>query len=62
MGAYYFLFGLRYVWTQEGSDWVPTLVILKLNRAAYVFSEPKRFVNSCPLSVTSVGFLTLLVN
>ncbi|GJN22556.1 hypothetical protein PR202_gb10134 [Eleusine coracana subsp. coracana] len=23
-----------YVWTQEGSDWVPTLVILKLNRAA----------------------------
>jgi actin related protein 2/3 complex subunit 1A/1B len=24
----------RYVWTQEGSDWVPTLVILKLNRAA----------------------------
>ena len=30
----FFLFGLRYVWTQEGSDWVPTLVILKLNRAA----------------------------
>lgn len=24
----------RYVWTQEGHDWVPTLVILKLNRAA----------------------------
>uniref|UniRef100_A0ACD5ZDY5 Uncharacterized protein n=1 Tax=Avena sativa TaxID=4498 RepID=A0ACD5ZDY5_AVESA len=23
-----------YVWTQEGQDWVPTLVILKLNRAA----------------------------
>jgi len=23
-----------YVWTQEGSDWIPTLVILKLNRAA----------------------------
>ncbi|KAG8072922.1 hypothetical protein GUJ93_ZPchr0006g44222 [Zizania palustris] len=23
-----------YVWTQEGHDWVPTLVILKLNRAA----------------------------
>ena len=33
-GCLFFLFGLRYVWTQEGSDWVPTLVILKLNRAA----------------------------
>jgi len=29
-----FLFGLGYVWTQEGYDWVPTLVILKLNRSA----------------------------
>jgi hypothetical protein len=31
---YIFSFDLRYVWTQEGSDWIPTLVILKLNRAA----------------------------
>ncbi|KAJ0113242.1 hypothetical protein Patl1_02649 [Pistacia atlantica] len=23
-----------YVWNQEGSEWVPTLVILRLNRAA----------------------------
>lgn len=27
-------FDLRYVWNQEGSEWVPTLVILRLNRAA----------------------------
>ena len=25
---------LRYVWNQEASEWVPTLVILRLNRAA----------------------------
>ncbi|MCI08265.1 actin-related protein 2/3 complex subunit 1-like, partial [Trifolium medium] len=24
----------RYVWNLEGSEWVPTLVILRLNRAA----------------------------
>lgn len=24
----------RYVWNQEGAEWVPTLVILRLNRAA----------------------------
>jgi hypothetical protein len=58
----YFFIWPQICWTHKGSDWVPTLVILKLNRAAYVFSEPKRFVNSCPLSVTSVCFLTLLVN
>lgn len=25
---------VRYVWSLEGSEWVPTLVILRLNRAA----------------------------
>ena len=29
-----FFFLPRYVWNLEGSEWVPTLVILRLNRAA----------------------------
>lgn len=31
---YDYVFLSSYVWNQEASEWVPTLVILRLNRAA----------------------------
>jgi hypothetical protein len=54
-------FSYGYVCTQERSDWVTNLVILKLNRQLCMLVDPKRLVNSLHISVTSVHFPTLMV-
>lgn len=40
----------RYVWNLEGSEWVPTLVILRLNRAALCVQWSPKGMKHIPMS------------
>ena len=51
----------RYVWNLEGSEWVPTLVILRLNRAALCVQWSPKGSAKCPTLLLLITYVIHII-
>ncbi|KAG7022983.1 Actin-related protein 2/3 complex subunit 1B [Cucurbita argyrosperma subsp. argyrosperma] len=50
-----------YVWNLEGSEWVPTLVILRLNRAALCVQWSPKGIAKCPTLLLLITYVIHII-